>query len=169
MNELEENTEAFNSISCAEDDKDLRLKNRDLIENFHAAMKIAAGSERGIADDINDNGLEEYFVGGSYVRKLFIPKDTVIVSQLWNKDRFWIIATGDVSITTEVGTKRVQGPHTEIPVFGSRVALYTHEDTLWFAITGCESQNSEDIEKEVIVYGYDSLVFPWDKIDKIEE
>lgn len=148
------------------DDKDRRLINRGKIEQLSTAIDEAVGKKGGQAKEINDNGLKEHFVGGAYIRELFIPKNAAIVSQLWNKDRFWIIAYGDVTITDETQTKRVKGPYTEIPVYGSRIALYTHEDTLWFAITGAESTNSEDIEKEVIVKTHEMLVYPWDKLEK---
>jgi len=160
MNKDIENIESFTDIDIS--DKDTRLAVRNKIELFEAECLAIAGT--GEMKEINDNGLKEHFVDGSYIRELFIPANTAMVSKLWNKDRFWIIAFGDVTITSEVGTKRVRGPHTEVPVYGSKIALYTHEDTLWFAITGCKSNDSESIEKEVIVDDYTDLRYPWDKI-----
>ncbi len=137
-------------------DEEGRLKNRATIENYEQELKKAIGSETGIRDEINDNGLKEHFIGGAYIRELFIPEGITIVSKLWNKERFWII-NGDVTYMTETGTKRVQGLHTEVPPFGSKVALYAHEDTLWFAITGSKSKNSEEVEKELLAKDYNEL------------
>ncbi len=159
MNEL--GLFAGGEIEVPLDNKEVRLNARDQIDRYEQAIKDEAGSERGIADVINDNGLKEYFVGGAYTRQLFIPKGVTIVSKLWNKERLWIIAYGDVSIMTETGIKRVQGAHVEIPPLGSKTALYTHEDTLWFAITGAEATNSDDVENEVIAKGYSELEYPW--------
>lgn len=134
-----------------------RLENRVILENYEQELKKAINSETGIMDELNDNGLKEHFIGGAYIRELFIPKGITIVSKLWNKERFWIIAKGDVTFMTETGTKRVQGPYTEVPPFGSKVALYAHEDTLWFAITGSVSKTSEEVEEELLAKDYSEL------------
>jgi len=145
-------------------DKQSRLIARNKIDRYESALKEHVGSDSGEMDKINEDGLKEHFAGGSYIRELLIPKDTTIVSQIWNKERMWIIASGEVTFTTEMGTKRVKAPYTETVPYGSKVALYTHEDTLWFAITGAESTNSNDIEKEVIAKDYSDCTYPWEKI-----
>lgn len=156
------NEHVVNSVSVT--DKEGRITARAKIDAYEQAMKVFVGSDKGEMDKINENGLKEYFAGGSYVRELFIPKDTTIVSQIWNKERIWIIASGEVTFTTEMGTQRVKAPYTKIVPYGSKVALYTHEDTLWFAITGAKSTNSDDIEKEVIADNYTDCVYSWDKL-----
>ena len=93
------------------------------------------------------------------IRELFIPKDTAMVTQLWKKDRFWIIPFGDVTIVSETYKKRVQGPYTEMVEPGSKIALYTHEDTLWFAISGASSIDSA--EKELIAKSYKEITYSW--------
>lgn len=157
-----DNNHVINPVSAT--DKESRLIARNKIDNYEAAMKNFVGSDSGEMDEINENGLKEYFAGGSYVRELFIPKGVSIVSQIWNKERMWIIASGEVTFTTEMGTKRVKAPYTEVVPHGSKVALYTHEDTLWFAVTGADSTNSDDIEKEVIAKNYSDCVYPWDRL-----
>jgi hypothetical protein len=152
------------------DDKQNRLLFRDKIDQYEQALKDALGSETGDLDEINSKGLVEYFVGDAYTRQLFIPADTTMVSKLWNKERLWIIATGDVTITTEAGQQRVKGPHVMQPIFGSKVALYTHADTLWFAVTGAKSTDSKSIEEEVVAKDYSEFTYPWDMLeDKGEE
>ena len=142
-------------------DKQGRIHARKKIEAFEASFKEALGSDTGDMQDINDNGLQEHFIEGAYIRQLFIPKDTAIVSKIWNKTRMWIIATGEVTFTTEMGTQRVKGPFTKIVPHGSKVALYAHEDTLWFAVTGSKATNSDDVEKDVIAQNYDDVDYPY--------
>ena len=151
------------------DDKEGRLKARSLIDQYEAALKRELGSERGEMDDINDKGLVQYLIGNAYIRQLFIPKHVTMVSKLWNRDRLWIISEGDVTITTEIGTKRVQGTHVEIPPFGSKVVLYTHEDTLWFAITSVESSNVEHVENEIEAGRYEDIDYPWEAKCHLEQ
>jgi len=146
-------------------DRDGRLAARSNIEAYEQALKDAVGSERGEMDAINNEGLKEYFVGGSYIRELTIPKGITIVSKIWNKERMWIIASGEVTFVTEMGKKRVKAPYTEVVPHGSKVALFTHEDTQWFAITGAEATNSDDVEDEVTVNDYKECVYPWDELE----
>ena len=156
------NDHVINPVAVS--DKESRLSARNKIDNYELAVQKLVGSEKGDMDAINKDGLKEYFAGGSYIRELFIPKDCTIVSQIWNKERMWIIASGEVTFTTEMGTKRVKAPYTEVVPHGSKVALYTHEDTLWFAITGAESTNSKEVEKEIIAKDYKDCSYPWEKI-----
>jgi hypothetical protein len=154
----------------AVDNKEGRLSNRTTIEQYEAALKEAFGSEKGDVDEINKNGLNEYFVGGAYTRSLFIPAGVTIVSKLWNKPRLWIISHGTVTFKSELGTETVTGPYVAEAPFGSKVALYAHTDVLWFAITGAESTNSKDIEDEVVAKDYSEFTYPWDLLeDKGEE
>lgn len=154
----------FVSNPIAVTDKLGRLAARSKLDNYEKALQDLIGSETGDMDDINSEGLKEYFSGGSYVRELFIPKDCSIVTQIWKKERMWIIATGEVSFITEMGAKRVKAPYTEIVPQGSKVALYTHEDTLWFAVTGANTLSSNEIKEEVIAETYNDCVYPWDKL-----
>lgn len=154
----------YNPIAV--DDKVGRLIVREQIDAYEKALQDLAGSMTGCMDEINTNGLVEHFAGGAYIRELFIPKDTTIVSKIWNRERMWIITTGDVTFTTEMGRKRVKAPYTEVVAAGSKVALCTHEDTTWFAITGDGGGAHEDIEDDVSASSYDDCVYPWDMLEE---
>jgi len=149
----------------AADDKAGRLAARAIIEGFQSAFQDAIGSEHGDADEINRNGLKEYLVGGAYIRELFIPADTIIVSKIWKKQRLWIIASGEVTLKTETGSQRVIAPFVKVAELGSKVAMVTHSDTLLFAITGSKADQLEDVENEVVTNDYRECDYPWDKLE----
>lgn len=161
--EWESNDVIYNPIAV--DDKEGRLAARGLIETYQDKLREFVGSEHGIRDELNANGLTEYFVGGAYIRSLFIPAGITIVSELWKKDRLWIIASGEVTLMTELGRRRVKGPFVEIAPYGSKVAFITHTEVLWLAVTGAESTNSKDIEEEVVTKEYSYFTYPWDKLE----
>lgn len=94
--------------------------------------------------------LTHYHTKGIYARELFIPKETVIVSQLHKLPRLCIILSGDISFTTEYGSQRVKGPYTAVFPPGSRVALFTHEDTVWTAIHGTDETDMDALEDQFI-------------------
>lgn len=147
-------------------DKKSRLIIRDKIDALEKKMQEHFGSETGEMEEINNNGLKEHLIEGTYIRELFIPKGIAIVSRIWKKERFWIIATGEVTFTTEMGTQRVKAPFTKKVPPGSKVALYTHEDTLWFAIAGTTVTDLNDIEGDVLAEKYEDCVYPWDLIEE---
>lgn len=161
--EWESNDTVYNPVAV--NDKEGRLAARGLIETYQEKLKEYVGSEHGIRDELNDNGLTEYFVGGAYIRSLFVPAGVTIVSELWKKDRLWVIVAGEVTLTTELGTRRIKAPFIETAPYGSKVAFITHTPVLWMAITGAESTNSKDIEEEIVAKNYSEFTYPWDKLE----
>jgi len=151
-----------------EGDKEKRLQVRGKIEQFESELQgfceEVYGDSGGIVDEINEGGLKEYFLDdGVYIRELFIPKGSIITTQLWKRDRFWIIAYGDVTFRSELGVQRVRGPHRQVAPYGSKVALVTHEDTLWFAISATEASEGEEVKGDVIAQSYEDCIYPWNE------
>jgi hypothetical protein len=146
-------------------DKRNRLANRNLIEHYANAVRNEFDDAEEFVKDIDSKGLVEWFVHGAYVRQLTIPKETTIVSDLWNRERLWVIVKGDVSVTSELGNTRIKAPYIGMAPFGSKVALYTHEETVWLAITGAESTTSEEVKEEVRAKDYNEVTYPWELIE----
>lgn len=142
------------SSEIAQSKKEIRQE----IDAYEEALKRFMGSETGDKDKINDNGLSEYIVGGSYIRILDIPADTTIVSKLWKTERLWIIISGEVKFKTEEGFEHIKAPYVAKAPFGSKVALYTVTPVKWAAITGTKSENLEEIEAEMITEEYITMV-----------
>jgi hypothetical protein len=161
-----DNEAVYNPVAA--DDKAGRMMARSKIEAFEQAMKNLFGSERGEMDEINDNGLREYFLDGMYFRELFIPAGVAIVSKLWNRERMWVIAKGEVTFTSELGTQRVEGPITLQAPFGSKVALYAHQDTTWLAIARTNAACSEEVEDDLVAKDYDELTYAWNEAGQEE-
>lgn len=153
-------------------DKIGRLKNRDKIESLQSAISDLIKHSEGVEEQrelMNEQGLKEYLVSGAYVRELLIPKDRIVVSKIWKQERMWIIATGEVTFLTEMGKQRVKAPFTKVVPLGSKVALYSHEDTLWFAVTGVSAENLDNVEEEVVTENYSDCVYSWDKSLEVNE
>lgn len=161
--ELPNNT-VTNPVSLT--DKKNRLVARKQIDAYQSALQDFIGSETGEMDEINNNGLREYFVGGAYIRELFIPAGVTIVSKLWKKERFWIITEGDVTFTTETGIHHIQAPYFAQAPYGSKVALFANTDTRWFAITGANATTSKEVDDELVANDYSECTYPWDKLEE---
>jgi len=161
---------SLKTSEIAKDDKESRLSQRQTIESLEKSMEKEFGQQAfENVDIINQKGLKEYFVGGAYTRQLFIPANMCMVTKLWKKERLWIIPFGRVSIVSELGVEEIEGPYVGEAPFGSKATIYTHEDTLWLAVTGAESTTSEDVEQEVLAKDYSEIEYPWDKIEYKEE
>lgn len=147
------------------DDKEGRLAMRATIEQFWGALKAEVG-DKGNADEVNAEGLDEYLVGGAYTRVLKIPAGETAVSGLWNRERLWIILYGTVHIRTELGDQKITGPYIGQAPFGSRVLLYAETETLWAAITGLPE--TDDVAEAGAITdpgGYEDLTYPWDALE----
>lgn len=148
-----------------EGDRENRLLVRRKIEQFDTQLQDICeqllGDRTGEVNEINENGLREYFLSdGVYIRELFIPAQMAVVTQLWKRERFWIIAYGDVTFRSELGVQRIKGPHRQYAPYGSKIVLWTHTDTLWFAISATD--DCENVEDDVIATDYSECRYPWE-------
>lgn len=153
-------------LRIEEDNKEARLVARSQIEVFKESLQELAGSARGDADAINADGLTETLIGGLYTRLLRIPKDTAMVSELWKKERIWIILEGSVIVTTELGTMKLNAGYIGPAPFGSKAAVYSEEETLWAAIASVDAEKLEDVRGELIADDYAELSYSWDSIEE---
>lgn len=148
------------------DDKEGRLAMRASIEQLLGAMRKEAGSERGIADDLNDEGMEEWLVHGAYVRSLKVPAGVTFVSELWNRERIWMMLAGTMQVRSELGDRQVSAPEILIPPYGSRVAAFTETDVQFVAVSGCpEAEDVSQCEEIVCASDYGFFTYPWDQLE----
>lgn len=134
-NAVEEEDEATRSI--------IRKKIYAFEKQIHSVI------DNGEAEQ-EDGNVKHYFTKGIYAREITIPAETVMTSKLHKLPRLCIISKGDVSFTTEMGTKRIRAPYTAVFPPGSKVALFTHTETVWTAIHGTDEINLESLEDNLI-------------------
>ena len=70
------------------------------------------------------------FCEGLYSRTMFIPKGTVLTGAIHRSENFMFIRSGDITVWTEEGMKRVQGGFMTKSFEGAKRVGYAHEDTL---------------------------------------
>ena len=148
------------------DDRDGRLKARNSIESLLVAIQKEEGSERGIADDLNDNGLDEWLVNGAYVRSIKIPAGVTFISHLWNRERLWMMLSGTMHVRSELGNSSVTAPNILMAPYGSRVAAYAETDVQFAAVTGCpEADDVSQCEDIICASDYGCFSYPWDALE----
>ncbi len=76
--------------------------------------------------------------GGIYARELFIPKGTVLTGRMYLIDHIDFMVFGDMTVTSDDGSKRISGYNILPGKAGKKRAGYAHEDTLW--VTFCTTE-----------------------------
>ncbi|MCK5600849.1 hypothetical protein KAR91_03210 [Candidatus Pacearchaeota archaeon] len=87
---------------------------------------------------------------GCYVRQIFMPKGTLIVSKLHKKTHPYFVMTGKASVATENGVEIIQAPYQGMTQAGTKRALYIHEDMIWITTHATKETDLDKIEEEII-------------------
>lgn len=96
-----------------------------------------------------DYPVEHIVCDGVYVRKLFIPKRTLLIGKIHRKDCVNVVADGDISLLTEFGTSRVRAGATSVSRAGIMKVGYAHEDTIFLNVFRTNKTSIADIEAEI--------------------
>lgn len=83
--------------------------------------------------------------GGMYARTIFIPAGTVLTGALTNQDNVCVVH-GDITVTTDEGTKRLAGFHVLPACKGAKRAGVAHADTWWTTLWTTELTDITEIE-----------------------
>lgn len=102
--------------------------------------------------------VEHVLLDGMYMRKLFIPKDTILVGKIHLKSCFNFVEKGDISVMTETGSKRVQAGFTLVSPAGIQKVGYAHEDTIFINVFRTDETDIDKIEAEIATEDYADLV-----------
>ena len=102
--------------------------------------------------------VEHILLDGMYARKLFIPKGTILIGKIHKKSCINIVASGDISVMTESGSKRVKAGYTLVSPAGIQKVGYAHEDTIFINVFRTDETDIEKIENEIACESYDDLI-----------
>lgn len=83
-------------------------------------------------------------VNGMNSRVLRIPEDTVLVGAVHLEDYVDIMVSGDITVATPEGLKRLTGFNIMHGKKGRKRAGYAHKDTLWVTVHKTDIDNAED-------------------------
>lgn len=91
------------------------------------------------------------FTPGLYVREIFMPKGTVVISKIHKTEHPYVVSKGVVSVWIDgVGVQKIVAPYTGITKPGTRRILYIHEDTVWTTFHPTDETDLARIEEAVI-------------------
>jgi len=93
--------------------------------------------------------VEHEVTDGMYLRKLFIPKGTLLVGKVHIKPCHNVVASGDITVLTETGCKRVGAGFTGMSTPGTQKVGLAHEDTVFINVFRTDKTELADIEAEI--------------------
>lgn len=95
----------------------------------------------------------DQFANGMYVRQIMIPKDTLLTGRVHLEDYVDIMLSGDISVATPEGVKRMTGQNVMTAPKGRKRAGYAHEDTHWVTIHNCPVESGDEYVRNYTVFG----------------
>lgn len=90
------------------------------------------------------------FGPGFYARSIMLPAGTVLTGKVHKTRHIFMVTAGDISITTDSGTVRVQAPYMAICEPGFKRAGFAHADTVCVNIHITEQQDVAMLEAALV-------------------
>lgn len=94
--------------------------------------------------------LDHNFVDGMYIRRLFVPKGSLIVGKIHRHDCINFVEKGDISVLSESGSKRVQAGFMIASPAGLQKVGYAHEDTIFTNIFRTNETDIAILEQDLV-------------------
>jgi hypothetical protein len=110
------------------------------------ALEAAIKQLPAVPEDVH-----HHFSDGVYARELRIPAGAVITGKTHRKAHLSFLLSGDISVLTEEGIKRIQGPAIVPAMAGIKRAGYAHTDTVWITVHATEETDLGEIERQFIM------------------
>lgn len=110
----------------------------------------------GLACDPVD--VSHHHAPGMYAREMIIPADTAIIGKIHRHSHINIISYGIIDVSTEFGLVRYQGPCTFVSEAGTKRCVHAITETMWTTIHATDTQDLDEIEKEVICDNYEQML-----------
>lgn len=100
---------------------------------------------------------KHHFTDGLYAREIFVPKDLCGTGKIHLFGHLTIIVSGEASVMTDEGMKRIKGPSIFTSPAGVKRAVYVHEDTHWITVHACNAKTHEEAERLLVVDTFEEL------------
>lgn len=129
-------------------------------ENIHLSFreKIEKIEEVMLTKDQVEIPIEHTFFGGMYIRKIVIPKGTLLTSKYHKVGQFDIMLTGRMSILTNEGVMEIKAPYYGGSSPGLKRFGYVHEEVTWLDIRVAEEDTIENVEKKLFCDTFTELL-----------
>jgi hypothetical protein len=96
--------------------------------------------------------VRHFFAAGLYAREIVIPAGVTATGKVHREEHVSIMVSGDMTIDTEEGVRRVSGYNVFIAAPGTKRVGYAHEATVWITVhrNPDELRDETDIEAMLV-------------------
>jgi len=149
-----------------------------ITKEFREEISVVEDQILSLDDSLKDDDIEKLcplvhsFGDGCYIRQIFMPKGTLIVSKIHKITHPYFVMTGKASVATESGVEVIKAPYQGITQAGTKRVLYIHEDMIWITVHVTKETDLKKIEEEIIAKDfneYDELIDSLNNSLKLEE
>ena len=91
--------------------------------------------------------MRHYFSPGVYAREITIPAGTLLTGRIHKYEQLNILSSGEISVLTEEGMKRVKAPFTIVSPAGTKRIAFAHTECVWTTILGTHETDPDKIEQ----------------------
>ena len=142
-----------------------RLITLKCIESLKKNSKFDSSFDIYIADsNSKDKTLQEInpvkhtFMGGCYIRELFMPKDQLAVTKIHKQENVFFIMKGSFSLLTEDGVLLIEAPYHGLTKIGTQRIMYVHEDTVFITVHSTSVNSVEEVERQIFAEDFNDPV-----------
>lgn len=98
-----------------------------------------------------DLPLTHRFTPGLYIREIFMPKGSLVVSKIHKTEHPFVVSHGHAAVwTEETGVVQIKAPYIGITKPGTRRILFIHEDCIWTTFHPTTETDVAKIEAQII-------------------
>ena len=152
--------------------EELQKSEKDIVRPKDATLSITEFREkittfqekmRSMPQAMEGRELDQYcplkhsYGDGIYVREIFMPKGTLIMSKIHKFTHPYFVLTGKASILTEDGIQFIEAPFQGMTKAGTKRLLYIYEDMIWITVHVTNKTDLKDIEEEIIAKNFNAM------------
>jgi mannose-6-phosphate isomerase-like protein (cupin superfamily) len=98
-----------------------------------------------------------HFADGMYCRELFRPAGTLIVGKVHKREHFYIVLSGEVTVSGDGYRERIKAPRILVSAPGTQRAVFAHEDSRCITVHRTDSRDLQAIEQELVEHDETAL------------
>ena len=111
------------------------------------------------------NPVKHTFMGGCYIRELFMPKNQLAITKIHKQDNPFFIMKGSFSILTEDGASHIKAPYHGLTKVGTRRIMYVHEDTVFITVHSTNKTTVEEVENQIFAENFEDPIITEKDLD----
>ena len=97
------------------------------------------------------------YAGGICIREFTIPKHTFLTGRIYKHDHIDTMISGDITVSTDNGMKRLSGYNSFASMKGKKRAAYAHEQTIWTTVHNCPQMEDDEYIDYLTVQTFEAL------------